>query len=174
MRWHPLVAALGAWSLLATAPAGAEDSRPFVNHGITITVPSGWRASASRMSTAIEPAPRLTLSDRQLHRTAQDSGPCFGGIARQIQPDGVVAILSEALGADFKPARFHLRSRSFALPPREPGEDNSCLGDHATLVIFRQASRGFYLWIAAGRRAPAAKVTTLLLTLDAMTISQRA
>jgi hypothetical protein len=65
----------------------------------------------------------------------------------------VVAILSEAFGADFKPERFHLRSKRMSLLPRKLGTDNSCLGDHATLVIFRQAGRGFYLWIArAGMR----------------------
>jgi hypothetical protein len=85
----------------------------------------------------------------------------------------VVAILSEAFGADFKPERFHLRSKRMSLLPRKLGTDNSCLGDHATLVIFRQAGRGFYLWIAAGRHAAAAKIKTLLRTLDGMTVSAR-
>jgi hypothetical protein len=175
MRWRPLFTGLCAWSLLAAVPAGAaQHDRLFTNHGIAVTVPSGWWASGDRMSTVLEPVPRLALSDRRLHRTALDSGPCYAGIARQIQPDGVVAILSEALGADFKPERFHRRSRSFLLPPRKPGEDNSCLGDHATLVIFRQAGRGFYLAIAAGRRAPAAKVRMLLRAVDAMTVDKRA
>ena len=123
------------------------------------------------MSSGVEPVFRLTLSDRALHRTARDSGPCYGGIARQIQPGGVVAIVREALGADFKPERFHRRPRHFVLPPRKAGEDNSCLGDHATLVIFRQAGRGFYLWIAAGRRASPAKIATLLRALDGMTVA---
>jgi hypothetical protein len=125
------------------------------------------------MSSGVEPVFRLTMSDRPLHRTARDSGPCYAGIARQIQPSGVVAIVREARGADFKPARFHLRSRRFALPPRKPGEDNSCLGDHATLVIFQQAQRGFYLWIAAGRRAPPGRIATLLKALDGMTVASR-
>ena len=148
---------------LRTAPLVAGDrgrsrrQTAFARHGIGVAVPAGWWASGERMSSGVEPVFRLTLSDRPLRRTARDSGPCYGGIARQIQPDGVVAIVREALGADFKPERFHLRSRHFVLPPRKAGEDNSCLGDHATLVIFRQAGRGFYLWIAAGRRASPAK-----------------
>jgi hypothetical protein len=174
MRWRLLIAGLGAWSLLAAVPAGAaQHDRPFANHGIAVRVPSGWWASGGRLSTVLEPVPRLALSDRPLHRTALDSGPCYAGIARQIHPDGVVAILSEALGADFKPERFHRRSRTFALLPRRPGEDNSCLGDHATLVTFRQAGRGFYLAIGAGLRAPATKLQMLLRALDAMTVSKR-
>ena len=125
------------------------------------------------MSSGVEPLFRLTLSDRPLRRTERDSGPCYGGIARQLQPGGVVAIVREALGADFRPARFHRRPRHFVLPPRKPGTDNSCLGDHATLVIFRQAGRGFYLWIAAGRRAPPARIAALLGALDAMTVVAR-
>ena len=81
--------------------------------------------------------------------------------------------MREALGADFKPARFHRRLRHFVLPPRKLGEDNSCLGDHATLVTFRQAGRGFYLWIAAGRRASPARIATLLGALDGMTVAAR-
>jgi hypothetical protein len=115
----------------------------------------------------------MTLSDRRLRGTALDSGPCYGGIARQIQPNGVVAILREALGADFKPARFHLRSRRFVLPPRKPLEDNSCLGDHATLIVFKQANRGFYLWIAAGRKAPKARIDALLKAVDSMKIAPK-
>jgi hypothetical protein len=80
--------------------------------------PTGWWASSSRMSSVLQPAFRLTLSDRALHRTARDSGPCYAGLARQIQPDGVVAILSEALGADLKPQRFHLRPKRIS---RRPG-----------------------------------------------------
>ena len=83
-------------------------------------------------------------------------------------------LLSEALGADFKPERFHRRSKRISLPPRKPGQDNSCLGDHATLVIFRQAGRGFYLWIAAGRHASPAKIKMLLQALNGMTVAARA
>ena len=169
-----LAVALCAGPLVAgvDARAARADAR-FSEQGIAITVPAGWWASNARMSSVLEPVFRLTLSDRALHRTARDSGPCYAGLARQIQPDGVVAILSEALGADFKPERFHLRSKRMSLPPRMPGQSNSCLGDHATLVIFRQAGRGFYLWIAAGPRASPAKIKTLLRSLDGMTIAAR-
>ena len=172
MRRLLLIAGLCAWPLVSGVPAARADEE-FANHGIEIAVPAGWWASSARMSSVIQPVFRLTLSDRALRRTVRDSGPCYAGLARQIQPDGVVAILSEALGADFKPERFRLRSKRISLPPRKPGEDNSCLGDHATLVTFRQAGRGFYLWIAAGRRASPAKIKTLLRTLDGMTIAAR-
>jgi hypothetical protein len=169
-----LIAGLCGWSLATGgAPDGAR-ADGFTDHGIAITVPTGWWASNARMSSVLQPVFRLTLSDRPLHRTTRDSGPCYAGLARQIQPDGVVAILSEALGADFKPERFHLRSKRMSLPPRKAGTDNSCLGDHATLVIFRQSGRGFYLWIAAGRHASPAKIRTLLRTLDGMTITASA
>ena len=153
--------------------ASAADGRPFARGGIGVAVPAGWWASGERMSSGVEPVFRLTLSDRPLRRTARDSGPCYGGIARQIQPGGVVAIVREARGADFEPERFGRRSRHFVLPPRKVGEDNSCLGDHATLVIFRQAGRGFYVWIAAGRRASQARIATLLEALDGMTVAAR-
>ena len=174
MRARLAIAALGAWLLLAPAPAAARaDGRPVGAHGIVVVVPAGWWASGARMSDVVEPVFRLTLSDRALHRTARDRGPCYAGIARQIQPDGVVAILSEALGADFRPARFDRRPQRFALPARRAGEDNSCLGDHATLVTFRAAGRGFYLWIAAGRRASPVRIGVLLATLDGMRIRTR-
>lgn len=172
MRCPVAIAALVVWSLLAAAPAVAgENGRSFASHGIGLAVPAGWWASSGRVSNVIEPVFRMTLSDRVLQRTSRDRGPCYAGIARQIQPDGVVAILSEARGADFRPARFRLRSKHFGLPPRKAGQDNSCLGDHATLVIFRQAGRGFYLWIAAGRRAAPARIAKLLGALDRMTIA---
>lgn len=172
MRVLPLIAGLCAWALVCGAPVARSDAA-FSGHGIEIAVPMGWWASSARMSSVLEPVFRLTLSDRALHRTARDSGPCYAGLARQIQPDGVVAILSEARGADFKPERFHLRPRRISLPPRKPGTDNSCLGDHATLVIFRQAGRGFYLWVAAGRRAAPTRIEALLRALDGMTIARR-
>ena len=156
-------------SLSGSATAGGG----FAVHGISVAVPSGWWATGGRMSNVLQPAFRVTLSDRALRRTPRDSGPCYAGIARQIQPGGVVAILSEALGADFKPARFRPRPGHFVLPPRKPGEDNSCLGDHATLVTFRESGRGFYLWIAAGRRASPARVAALLRALDGMTARRR-
>lgn len=169
-----LFAALSFASLSAVAPvASAAEGRPFAHAGIGVAVPAGWWASSERMSSGVEPVFRLTLSDRELHRTARDSGPCYGGIARQIQPGGVVAIVREALGADFKPERFHRRPPHFVLPPRKVGEDNSCLGDHATLVTVRQAGRGFYVWMAAGRRASPAKITTLLRALDGMKAAAR-
>jgi hypothetical protein len=166
------IAGLCFWAFACGVPADASDGE-FVNHGIKVGVPAGWWVSGARMSSGIEPVFRLTLSDRALRRTSRDSGPCYGGIARQIQPDGVVAIVREALGADFEPERFHRRSRHFVLPPRRAGEDNSCLGDHATLVIFRQAGRGFLLWIAAGRRASPATIKTLLRALDRITVVAR-
>jgi hypothetical protein len=167
-----LVAGLSTLSMLLVPGAvhAGRGELVFGSHGISLVVPDDWWASSRRMSSGIEPVFRMTLSDRELQRTIRDSGPCYAGIARQIQPNGVVAILREATGADFKPARFHIRPRRFVLPPRRPHEDNSCLGDHATLVVFRQANRGFYLWIAAGRRAPAAKVAVLLSALNAMTV----
>ena len=165
------VASLAILFATASRVDAGDGGQKFADHGVALIVPRGWWASGRQMSSGVEPVFRVTLSDRALHRTQQDSGPCYGGIARQIQPDGVVAILREAFGADFKPARFHLRSRRFVLPPRKLHEDNSCLGDHATLVIFRQAGRGFYLWIAAGAKAPAAKIAALLRALDAMSIT---
>jgi hypothetical protein len=174
VRRHLLIAGLcaGTFACGVSAHAARADEE-FASHGIEIAVPTGWWASSTRMSSALRPAFRLTFSDRALHRTARDSGPCYAGLARQIQPDGAVAILSEALGADFKPQRFHLRSKRISLPPRTPGQDNSCLGDHATLVIFRQAGRGFYLWIAAARRTSPATIKALLRALDGMTVAAR-
>jgi hypothetical protein len=174
MRRRTLIAGLSAWSLLAGLPASAaQNDRAFTNRGIALTVPTGWWASSARMSSGIEPVFRLTLSDRELRRTPRDSGPCYAGIAAQIQPNGVVAIMREALGADFKAEHFHLRSRRFALPPGKVGQDNACLGDHATLVTFRQADRGFYLWIAAGRRTPPDAISKLLRSLDTLIVSKR-
>ena len=174
MRRRALIAGLGMWSLLTGLPASAApNDRAFRNNGIALTVPTGWWASSARMSSGVEPVFRLTLSDRALHRTPRDSGPCYAGIAAQIQPDGVVAIMREARGADFEPERFHLRSRRFALPRRKVGQDTSCLGDRATLVTFRQADRGFYLWIAAGRRTPPETVSKLLRSLDTLVVSKR-
>jgi len=174
MGWRLLAAGLSAWVLVVgVGAASGQGDAPFESHGIALSVPAGWWTSTSRMSSGVEPVLRLTLSDRPLHRTARDSGPCYGGLARQIQPDGVVAILREALGADSQQGRFHRRSRHFVLPARRAGEDNSCLGDHATLVIFHQAQRGFYLWIAAGRLARPSRIAQLLTVLDGMTIATR-
>src|SRR3954451_5788585 len=109
MRWLRRVCLVGAaaWFLaVAVVPVFAGDVMTRVaRHGIELDVPAGWWTSDQRMSSGVEPVFRMTLSDRRLRRTALDSGPCYGGIARQIQPDGVVAILREALGADSKPAR---------------------------------------------------------------------
>ena len=106
-RWLRRVCVVGgaAWLLAVGAvPVFASDgSTRVARHGIELVVPAGWWTSDYRMSSGVEPVFRMTLSDRRLRRTAFDSGPCYGGIARQIQPDGVVAILREALGADFKP-----------------------------------------------------------------------
>ena len=112
------------------------------------------------------------MSNRPLLRTSKDEGPCYGGIGKQIQPQAVVAILREALGADFKPARFSRRPPRFVLPPRHPRQDNSCLGDHATLISFKDAGRGFYLWIAAGRHAPPERVARLLTLLNGLSITR--
>ncbi len=123
------------------------------------------------MSSGVEPRFRLTVSSRPLRRTAKDSGPCYGGIGQQIQPGTVVAILREAVGADLKLSRFRARPTRFILPERQPGQDNSCLGDHATLITFRDSGRGFYLWIAAGRAAPPQRVTRLLALLNKLAVS---
>ncbi len=144
----------------------------FDKNGVGATLPPGWWASDRRMSSGIEPVFRLTVANRPLVRTAKDEGPCYGGVGKQIQPEAVVAILREAVGSDFKPARFSKRPERFVLPRRRPGQDNSCLGDHATLITFKDAGRGFYLWIAAGRDAPAARVKQLLTILNALTISR--
>ena len=76
-------------------------------------------------------------------------------------------------GTDFNSSRFRLRSRRF-VPPRKPKEDNSCLGDHATLVIFKDSGRGFYLWIAAAPRAPRARINRLLAVVNTISISANA
>ena len=175
MRVLPVAALVGAILVAGASPVEADGSgREYVSHGVAVTAPIGWWTSNRQMSSGVEPVFRVTLSDRPLRRTARDTGPCYGGIAQQIQPDGVVAIVREALGSDFKPAQFHLRSRRFVLPPRKLNEDNSCLGDHATLVNFRQSGRGFYVWIAAGAKAPRTKIARLLQSLDAMSIQPSA
>ena len=177
------IALFAPWAVMTPWHAGGGDrgSRTvqagtvrFDRHGIRAEVPSGWFATDQRMSTAHEPVFRLTVSDRRVSRTARDDGPCFAGIKRQIEPDGVVAILSEARGADFNPSRFRLRSRRFVLPPRKPNEDNSCLGNHATLVIFKDSGRGFYLWLAAAPHAPRARINRLLAVVNPITISANA
>lgn len=156
---------------LALGPSSPFSSATFDRNGVRATVPSGWWASDRRMSrNAIEPLFRLTISNRPLVRTSKDEGPCYGGIGRQIQPRSVVAILREAVGADFKPSRFKKRPARFVLPERQPGQDNSCLGDHATVIFFQDAGRGFYLWIAAGRDAPPARIQQLLAVLNKLTI----
>lgn len=171
-RMRRLVGVLLLLLLLATvSSAQASSSTTFDRNGIKATLPSGWWASDRRMSnTAIEPLFRLTISNRPLVRTAKDEGPCYGGIGRQIQPQSVVAILREAVGSDFKPSRFKKRPERFVLPKRQPGQDNSCLGDHATLISFKDAGRGFYLWIAAGRDAPTARIQQLLTVLNKLSI----
>jgi hypothetical protein len=156
--------------LLGAPCAFASALGVFDKHGLRTTVPAGWWATDQRMSSGVEPLFRLTVSDRRLVRTRRDSGPCYGGIGRQIQPGGVVAILREVVGSDYRPARFKQRPRRFRLPARQPGQDNSCLGDHATEIIFKDAGRGFYLWIAAGRAAPRHEVATLLALLNRLTI----
>ena len=150
--------------------------RVFASHGVTLPVPARWSASDQAVSSARNPIERMTISDLQLAhgRAPSESGGCYASLGRRIRPDHVVAILSEALGPnDFKPERFPARPRRFELPPRRPGEDNSCLGDHATEIAFKQSGRGFYLWIAAGPRAPAAKIRRLLKSLDALGIAAR-
>ena len=138
--------------LLGAPSARASASTTFDRNGINANIPSGWWASDRSMSNkAVEPLFRLTVSNRPLTRTTKNNGPCYAGIGEQIQPRAVVAILREAVGADFKPTRFGKRPARFVLPKRRPGQDNSCLGDHATLISFKDSGRGFYLWIAAGR-----------------------
>jgi hypothetical protein len=39
------------------------------------------------------------------------------------------------------------------------------------LIMFRQANRGFYLWIAAGRNASRTRIATLLHAVDSMTVA---
>ena len=157
---------------IPTRSAPAPSASTFNEDGVRATLPSGWWATNRRMSSGIEPIFRLTVLDRPLLRTSKDEGPCYGGIGKQIQPRAVVAILREAVGADFKPARFSKRPVRFVLSSRQPGQDNSCLGDHATLISFKDAGRGFYLWIAAGRDAPQERVERLLTLLNGLSIAR--
>lgn len=156
---------------IPTRLAPASLATMFDKNGVRTSIPPGWWATNRRMSSGVEPIFRLTVSNRPLVRTAKDKGPCYGGIGGQIQPRAVVAILREAVGADFNPARFAKRPTRFVLPKRQPGQDNSCLGDHATLVSFKDAGRGFYLWIAVGRDAPPARVQQLLAVLNKLAIT---
>jgi hypothetical protein len=162
-------AAIGAASAADGIPTRINDGTSpttFDRNGIRASIPPGWWASDRKMSSGVEPLFRMTVSNRSLTRTTKDDGPCYGGIGKQIQPRSVVAILREAVGADFKSARFSKRPTRFVLPKRAPGQDNSCLGSHATLISFKDSGRGFYLWIAAGRAAPPDRIERLLTLLD--------
>ena len=139
-----------------------------------LDLPEGWWASATPLSSAISPVQRFALSDRRLKRSVDNSGPCYPGVARQIAPDGVVAILNEVLGVDYRPERFPERPKRFVLPPRRSGEDNSCLGEHATMVSFKQGGRGFSLVLAAGPRASTGSIERLVAAVSGMTIAPRA
>jgi hypothetical protein len=176
LRVHAVVVA----ALVATAcspsttasPAATTDDEVWARHGLRVGVPEGWWASDRRLSTGVSPVFRLTLSDRPLQRTRLDQGPCYAGIRRQLGPSGVVAILREALGTDFEPGRFERRPARFPRPERRSG-DYGCLGDRSSALSFKEAGRGFYLWIAAGRRASEAKLDRLMESLDTMRIAPR-
>lgn len=157
--------------LLNVPSAHASSPTTFNKNGVRATLPPGWWASDRRMSSGVEPVFRLTVSNRPLIRTSKDSGPCYAGIGQQIQPRAVVAILREAIGVDLRSGRFDKRPARFVLPKRQRGQDNSCLGDHATQIAFKDAGRGFYLWIAAGRAAPPDRVERLLTLLNKLAFS---
>ena len=160
-----LLCALNVPSAYASSPT------MFNKNGVRATLPPGWWASDRRMSSGVEPVFRLTVSNRPLIRTSKDTGPCYAGIGQQIQPRAVVAILREAVGADLRSGRFDKRPARFVLPKRQLGQDNSCLGDHATQIVFKDAGRGFYLWIAVGRAAPPDRVERLLTLLNKLALS---
>lgn len=166
-RIVPLALSL-AVVLASAVGASAEAFDRFEHAGITFTYPSGWRVTTKPLSNGLEPVYRFALSSFPVHRTAHDIGPCLAGIAAQRRPDGVLAFVREARGADRRRGRFPRRPRVFPLPTQR--DNAGCLGEGSLSLSFRESGRAFLLWIAVGPDASSATRRLLRRTLDHMSI----
>jgi murein peptide amidase A len=146
---HLVVAAALA---LGGHPAAAK---PFSAHGISGTLPPGWRVVHRRFTPCIDPQEVLAVSSFAVPKRAR------------MDPRGAFLLLEERRGSTDglppRPARFSLAGRPEALSCCEP-----FAGAPGWSVDFQAAGRGFYGYAYVGTKADTRRRAELLDVLDGL------
>lgn len=155
------------------APSSVAPLKRFDRNGISFQYPRSWFLTTDRLSNAVNPTYRFTVSSHRVRPTGKDEGPCLPGIAAQLPPTGVLAFVREALGADRRISlpRMQPRPKRFRLPTRS---DNALCGfpPGGRWVPFKSGGRAFYLGIYVGARASKASVVALTEVVNGMRIDR--
>jgi hypothetical protein len=156
------------------APSSVNPRERFDRHGISFQYPASWFVTTERLSNAVNPTYRFTVSSHRVRPTGKEEGPCLPGIAAQLPPTAVLAYLREALGADRRISlpRLQPRPKKFRLPTRS---DNALCGfpPGGRWVPFKSEGRAFYLALYVGSRAPQSRVQALARMFNNMSIDTR-
>jgi murein peptide amidase A len=150
---------------LVVAAALAAGSPPpthhfAVVHGISGTLPAGWRVVHRKLTPCSDPHEVLAVSSFRLGRAAR------------LAPDGAFLLLEERADGSYdrlppRPSRFELRGRPSPLACCEP------FRDPGWTVDFKEGRRAFYGYAYLGRRAGPQLRHELLGVLDRLRIVPR-
>jgi hypothetical protein len=153
----------------ATTSQGPQNR--FDRNGISFRYPGSWYLTTGRLSNAVNPTYRFTVSSHRVRPTGREEGPCLPGIAAQLPRTAVLAYLREALGADRKLSlpRVQRRPAQFRLPTRS---DNALCGfkPGGRWIPFKSGGRVFYLALYVGDRASPARAAALARVVNGMRI----
>lgn len=155
-------------------PSSVMPLKRYDGNGISFQYPRSWFVTTERLSNAVNPTYRFTVSSHRVRPTGKEEGPCLPGIARQLPPTAALAYLREALGADRRISlpRMQPRPERFRLPTRS---DNALCGfpPGGRWVPFKSGGRAFYLALYVGPRASKARAQSLARIVNGMKIDPR-
>lgn len=162
---------LGASAVLGVAPglpaaSGATETREFRGPGIVLRYPSGLYLSTRPFDSVADPVQRFVLSTYRVPDGRPDSAGDYTPPANGV----IVQLLEDVPAHDFR-FKAPPRPASFTLPKLSGHVER--FGDRWGEITFRDHGRGFYIFIAAGRRAPSSEIALVLHALDGLTVSPR-
>ena len=151
--------------LLAAALAlTASNWHIFRAHGISVRYPSGWFATARRLTLVTYPPQIIAVASYRLPRGNGGADGCSPKQALdRMQPAGTFIFGWELTqGGSFRRRVFPPRPKHFRLTHLSQYE----CGGPSYLLRFRQAGRFFQIHVAFGKRASTATRATALRVLD--------
>jgi hypothetical protein len=180
--WEAMPSRVVVIALLAVAPAACGGhgaparARVTAGHGdgISYFVPAGWHVARRRLTPhLVNPRELLTVGTGRLPA----GGPCAQNPSAALAAMGAADVLVSVQERYGRADGFPPRPRPFSLPRATANEAQTCAGPRAPIGVrlleFRDGGRGFHVFVAVGRAAPASRVRQALSVLDSLRVARR-